>query len=289
MEKVRLYVICFTILVALLQFQVKSQELSTDSIPELADSDTEVVAEDDTPVYIDDTPIYVDHTHDFHWEQFAVPAAVTIAAACFTGKADDMSARRWVQRQLANKTGETRSEADNYLQYLPAVGVFGLKLCGLQSEHNYGEMAIIMAMSYATFSILNNTLKYTIKEQRPDSGARNSFPSGHSGTVFAGAEMLRREYWNTNKMVGIAGYLCAAAVGYMRIYNNRHWFNDVVAGAAIGYMSTAFAYWLYPKIFRKLEAKHCETMARKNSSKMTCFAMPYASTDNAGLACVLTF
>ena len=34
----------------------------------------------------------------------------------------------------------------------------------------------------------------------------------------------------------------------MRIHNDRHWVNDVVGGAALGYLSTTFAYWLYPKI-----------------------------------------
>ena len=38
---------------------------------------------------------------------------------------------------------------------------------------------------------------------------------------------------------------------YLRIYNDRHYINDVVAGACIGVISTKLAYWLYPKIFTK--------------------------------------
>ena len=90
----------------------------------------------------------------------------------------------------------------------------------------------------------------------------------------------------------------------MRVYNNRHWINDVVGGAAIGYMSTAFAYWLYPKIFRKRAALHREELlrridpeasagayapARPGQGGVKCFATPYASTASAGLSCLIVF
>jgi len=40
--------------------------------------------------------------------------------------------------------------------------------------------------------------------------------------------------------------LVASGVAYLRIYNNRHWFTDVVAGAGFGIISTKVAYWMYP-------------------------------------------
>jgi membrane-associated phospholipid phosphatase len=39
------------------------------------------------------------------------------------------------------------------------------------------------------------------------------------------------------------------------MYNNKHWLNDVLAGAGVGIASTQFAYWLYPKM-QKLLCKH---------------------------------
>ena len=48
----------------------------------------------------------------------------------------------------------------------------------------------------------------------------------------------------------------ATAVGVLRVGNNRHWVNDVVAGAAIGIASTKLAYWLYPRIFTKHKGQH---------------------------------
>ena len=38
----------------------------------------------------------------------------------------------------------------------------------------------------------------------------------------------------------------ATSVGLLRIYNNRHWASDVVAGAGIGILSAKIAYLLLP-------------------------------------------
>jgi len=47
----------------------------------------------------------------------------------------------------------------------------------------------------------------------------------------------------------------ATSVAYMRIYNNKHWFKDVVAGAGIGIGSTRLAYVIYPTIRKWLFGK----------------------------------
>lgn len=233
----------------------------------------------------------LDHTHDFHWEQFAIPAGVITASALFVETPKLVQARHWVQKQLANKTGHPRTEVDNYLQYLPLVANFGIHFCGVKGEHNLLDKTILLAMSYATFAALNHTMKFAFDEQRPNSMALNSFPSGHTGTAFVGAEALRREYWDTNKWIGIGGYACAALVGYMRIYNNRHWFNDVLAGAALGYMSTAFAYWLYPKIFRRRAQIHSQELLQRlpSSRKAVCMASPWVSGSSFGASCLVLF
>lgn len=244
----------------------------------------------------------LDHTHDFHWEQFAVPAGVIASSSLFVRTPKLVQAREWVQKQLANRTGQPRTEVDNYLQYLPLAAGYGLYACGVKGEHNLLDKTIILAMSYATFAAVNHSLKFAFGEQRPNSQAMNSFPSGHTGTAFAGAEFLRREYWDTNKWIGVAGYACAAVVGYMRIYNNRHWFNDVLAGAALGYMSTAFAYWLYPKIFRRRAQLHSQELLQRlslspeyassssaASHQPVCVASPWLSGSSAGVSCMVLF
>ncbi len=43
-----------------------------------------------------------------------------------------------------------------------------------------------------------------------------------------------------------AGYAVGIGTAYLRMYHNKHWLGDVVAGAGIGIVSTRFSYYLYP-------------------------------------------
>lgn len=125
-----------------------------------------------------------------------------------------------------------------------------------------------------------NALKYTTRIERPDGSSRNSFPSGHTATAFLGAEILRREYWKVSPWIGIAGYAVAAGTGFFRMYNNRHWLTDVVAGAGFGILSAQAAYWLYPAIAKTFFPKRY----RKNV-----FLAPYVSKESRGLNLSFTF
>ena len=64
--------------------------------------------------------------------------------------------------------------------------------------------------------------------------------------------MLYQEYKHSEPWVGITGYVVATGVGLLRIYNNRHWASDVVAGAGIGILSTKLSYLLFPYTSRIL-------------------------------------
>jgi membrane-associated phospholipid phosphatase len=88
-------------------------------------------------------------------------------------------------------------------------------------------------------------IKYVVGRVRP-SGSDNayifhpftsdaSFPSGHTTMAFALAASVSdeiRRTWATATLYSAAG-LCA----WSRIYNNEHWFSDVLAGAAVGITS----------------------------------------------------
>jgi membrane-associated phospholipid phosphatase len=89
-------------------------------------------------------------------------------------------------------------------------------------------------------------------ENRPDGSNRLSFPSGHTACAFMSAEFLRQEYKDVSPWYGIAGYAAAAGTGFLRMYNNKHWLSDVVAGAGVGIISTRLSYWIYPVIKKKL-------------------------------------
>ena len=66
----------------------------------------------------------------------------------------------------------------------------------------------------------------------------NSLPSGHTTLAFAYSTVMANEVDNVFWKIG--WYSLAGLVGYARIYNNQHWFSDVLMGAAIGYFSGEF-------------------------------------------------
>ena len=98
---------------------------------------------------------------------------------------------------------------------------------------------------------LTSTLKVTIGRARPDSGLgeedfrpfstdayRRSFPSGHTSNLFALATTVSRELRDEAPWVPFVAYPIAAYAGISRVLDERHWFTDVVAGAAVGVFSS---------------------------------------------------
>jgi hypothetical protein len=137
---------------------------------------------------------------------------------------------------------------DNYLQFAPAISVYALNAVGIHGKNNLRDRTMIYLLS----NVMTNAFVYSLKkithQLRPDGSSYTSFPSGHAAEAFASAEFLRQEYKNISSWYGVVGYATAAVVGYLRMYNNKHWLSDVVAGAGFGIASTKISYWLYPKI-----------------------------------------
>lgn len=132
---------------------------------------------------------------------------------------------------------------DDYVMYLNMAAPITLKLCGVESRHPLGRMALLEGGSYLLGTGWLNALKYTTDVLRPDGRAFTSFPSGHTFLAFTGAELLRREYGDDYPWIAVAGYAVATVVALMRVYNNRHWVGDVLAGAGLGIMSVTLVYW----------------------------------------------
>lgn len=150
---------------------------------------------------------------------------------------------------VKNHLIDTRSDREKHqfedqLQYVPIVAYAGLGFIpGVQHEHHFGQRVMAGATAYIVMTAICQGGKRLIREPRPDTEARTSFPSGHTATAFCGAELTRIEYGNA---YGAAAYLFAATTGIMRVVNNRHWCNDVLAGAGVGFLSAHIGYWLLP-------------------------------------------
>lgn len=140
---------------------------------------------------------------------------------------------------------------DNVLQYVPTVAVFGLKVCGVKTDTSWKKRLTVSVASFAVNAGVTYALKRTIHERRPDGTDNRSFPSGHTSIAFCGATSLMHEYYKVSPWIGVAGYAVATTVAVDRVRRNRHYWGDVVAGAAIGCLSAEAGYLIGDLILGK--------------------------------------
>lgn len=87
--------------------------------------------------------------------------------------------------------------------------------------------------SLLTATLITEALKRLVREKRPDSDERTSFPSGHATAAFAVATM--QAHFHPNQ--AIFWYLGATTIAVSRVKLHRHYTHDVLAGAAIGFLT----------------------------------------------------
>ena len=163
---------------------------------------------------------------------------------------------RYEVRDYLNEwRGDHRVTLDDHLQYVPLASVYGLSLLGAEARHNYVDRTLELGVACVALGAIVGGLKYTIREERPDGSDFHSFPSGHTAKVFMGAELVRIEYGDDSPWISVGAYTAAITVGVLRVYNERHWFTDVFAGAGIGILSARIGYWMLPytrKVMHKI-------------------------------------
>lgn len=180
--------------------------------------------------------------YTFSPQKVIIPTAVFAAGVTGTYLLDEF--KNLVRDNLSWHKYGSKTKVDEYLQYSTIAGYVGIGFIpGVRSRCVFKERLMAGVTAYAVMAVAVNAMKYSFRHPRPDQTRRNSFPSGHSATVFTGAELMRIEY---GSYIGMAGYAVGIVVGALRIYNDRHWITDVIGGAAIGILSARVGYWLLP-------------------------------------------
>ena len=193
-----------------------------------------------------------------------------LAASPPAVEADDAGTSWWVQTALvggaigltmtlddeinksvqANRTAAWESFADvvrpwgEWVVYVP-VGV-GLTAAGLLAGDDAVRIAGERAsLTIAVSAVLEGVGKYSFSRRRPNSAensrdfaffsTHSSFPSGHATVAFALSKSLADDIDRPWATAGL--YTLAALSSYVRLVDNMHWASDLVAGAAVGYLS----------------------------------------------------
>ncbi len=177
-----------------------------------------------------------------NYKNLIFPSLVSLSGVAiqFSGKKTDF------QDFLHDNIGKTETQTDDYIQYIPALQVLGGDIIGVKSNYHWFDRSKYLFISQVISTSLVLALKHTTKIERPANGANNSFPSGHTNLAFVGAENLYQSYKGTSPLYAYSGYLTAAAVGTLRMTNNKHWLPDVVLGAGLGILVTRIVYHWKP-------------------------------------------
>lgn len=216
----------------------------------------------------------------FNYKQLIIPSVLIGYGAIGMGNGQLKS----FNSQLRNKVRENidkKITIDDFTRYAPAVSVYGLNALGIEGKNNLRDRSVILLTSQLIMTGTVFGLKSVTNIERPDGSDNNSFPSGHTATAFAGAEFLWQEYKDKSIWYGIAGYAVAAGTGAFRIYNDKHWLTDVVAGAGIGILSTKIAYWINPYLTR--------TLFKNKDKKKVSIIMPSYDGTHFGIGFARTF
>ncbi len=105
------------------------------------------------------------------------------------------------------------------------------------------ETGILAAEALIDSGIVAQTVKFATQRPRPlDKGGTgrffsggNSFPSGHSTSIWSLAAVIDGEYARRRPLVRVAVYGLATAVSLSRYTGRNHFLSDVLVGSVIGY------------------------------------------------------
>jgi PAP2 superfamily len=101
----------------------------------------------------------------------------------------------------------------------------------IKDEPKVSHMGMDLIRSVAIAEFMTESLKYTVRRERPDGSDTLSFPSGHSADTMAFATALERHFgWR----YAVPAYVFASYVAMSRLQLNVHYLSDVTAGAAVG-------------------------------------------------------
>jgi len=152
---------------------------------------------------------------------------------------------------------------------VPMLVLFIFQLC-LRNRHDFHHALLSLAAAHALNLIVTAALKVIAGRYRPDyigrigqNDARQSFPSGHASTSFAGLIFLclylfgKSKVYSEHSAVGLlkglgsfSPFFVCTFIAISRTMDYHHNFDDILAGAVLGTAFAFIGYFLYfPSLF----------------------------------------
>ena len=142
---------------------------------------------------------------------------------------DGKVSRQVVGNELADNIFQAGQMLGGVAPIVTSAGIYAFGRIKDRPKVSHVGMDLIRAQVLA--QLVTQTIKYTVRRERPDQTTNNSFPSGHAATTFAVATAIERHLgWR----YAVPAYTFASYVAASRLPTGRHWLSDVVFGAAVG-------------------------------------------------------
>jgi membrane-associated phospholipid phosphatase len=153
-----------------------------------------------------------------------------------------------IMASVEKKYSNFHTNAADYIMWTPSASIYALDVFKVKTQHNFREHIILDAGSI----IITGGIGYVMREIARQIKAYNTkgteFPSGHTANAFRGAEIVHQELKKSHPVWSYSGYVIAASVGLLRIYDKDHLLTEVLAGASLGILSTKLTYWIFDKV-----------------------------------------
>jgi membrane-associated phospholipid phosphatase len=136
----------------------------------------------------------------------------------------------------------------DYLMWSPSASIYMMDAFHVKMKHNFVQHLILDAGSILITGGIGYAMRKIAVRIPVYNNKGTEFPSGHTANAFRGAEIIHQELKYSHPVLSYSGYLVATSVGLLRIYNKNHLLTEVLAGAALGLVSTRLTYWIFDKL-----------------------------------------
>ncbi|WP_167856503.1 phosphatase PAP2 family protein [Hymenobacter metallicola] len=181
------------------------------------------------------------------WYKGKLVKATIVPAVLITYGALHVNNRGFYTNEQANRDIHKlfptyRTRLDDILIFAPYAELGLVTLAGVESRNDRLNTLLVILKSEAIMVATTFSVKYLVKEERPDKSNNYSFPSGHTAQAFLAASIVHTEFRDQSQWYGIGAYTIATSVAALRMINTKHWQSDVVAGAGFGILSAHLGY-----------------------------------------------
>jgi len=127
---------------------------------------------------------------------------------------------------------EPLGKAEAFMPWSPMIVLYGYG--AIAGDYRAKKAGLLAIESYLITGFFTLGLKYAINRERPFSETGQSFPSGHTSSIFAVVTVLATEY-KDKKWLPPVLYSIAGLTSLSRINDLEHWTSDVFFGFALGF------------------------------------------------------